>query len=213
MARIINHPLGELSGKVGAVVFKKTKYGSYLSSVPSGPPPKASALQELQQSKMKAVMHFLTPLRVILKHTFFPLAQRTPTFNVIKSYYLRNAVTPSDVGYRMAYSKCLMSYGDLRIPEEVTANWNPGQPVQVSWNPQVTQAMAQADDVLFAVVYQPEVHQFYFVEHLANREAAQAEFSLPEVWSAYPEFHLWTGYYRPEEQQASLSVYLGVLGD
>ena len=71
MARIINHPLGELSGKVGAVVFKKTKYGSYLSSVPSGPPPKASALQELQQSKMKAVMHFLTPLRVILKHTFF----------------------------------------------------------------------------------------------------------------------------------------------
>ena len=70
MARIINHPLGELSGKVGAVVFKKTKYGSYLSSVPSGPPPKASALQELQQSKMKAVMHFLTPLRVILKHTF-----------------------------------------------------------------------------------------------------------------------------------------------
>ena len=148
MARIINHPLGELSGKVGAVVFKKTKYGSYLSSVPSGPPPKASALQELQQSKMKAVMHFLTPLRVILKHTFFPLAQRTPTFNMIKSYYLRNAVTPSDVGYRMAYAKCLMSYGDLRIPEEVTANWNPGQPVQVSWNPQVTQAMAQADDVL-----------------------------------------------------------------
>lgn len=98
-------------------------------------------------------MHFLTPLRVILKHTFFPLAQRTPTFNMIKSYYLRNAVTPSDVGYRMAYEKCLMSYGDLRIPEEVTANWNPGQPVQVSWNPQVTQAMAQADDVLFAVVY------------------------------------------------------------
>ena len=170
-------------------------------------------MQELQQSKMKAVMHFLTPLRVILKHTFFPLAQRTPTFNVIKSYYLRNAVTPSDVGYRMAYAKCLMSYGDLRMPEEVSLNGDAGQLVELSWNPQVTQAMAQADDVLFAVVYQPELHQFYFVEHVAERQAGQGQFTLPEVWSAYTAFHLWTGYYRPEAQQASLSVYLGVLGD
>lgn len=211
MARIINYPLGELSGKAGSVVFKKTKYGSYVSSLPSGNFKKASALQQKQQSKMKMVMHFLTPLGRILKNTYFPLQRNSPTFNHIKSYYLRHALAPSEEGYQVVYSRCLMSYGDLRIPEQVMQQREGAYEVQLTWQPQLEQAMAQPDDQLLVVVYQPELHQFYFVEQVAERQAGQATFGLPEVWDPAAEFHAWVGYYRPEEQQASLSVYLGSL--
>lgn len=61
MARLINNPLGGISGKAGSVVFKKTKYGTYMSSLPSVNSKNASTLQQQQQSKMKMVMHFLMP--------------------------------------------------------------------------------------------------------------------------------------------------------
>ena len=211
MARMINNPLGELSGKAGSIVFKKTKYGSYVSSLPVGNFKKASTLQQKQQSKMKTVMHFLTPLRRILKNTYFPLQQKSPVFNHIKSYYLRHALAPSGEGYQLVYSRCLMSYGDLRMPEQVVQQREGAYEVELTWAARLEQAMAQPDDELFVVVYRPDVHQFYLVERLAERQAGQATFSLPEVWNPEAEFHSWVGYYRPEEQQASLSVYLGVL--
>ncbi|MDR6300677.1 DUF6266 family protein [Mesonia maritima] len=210
MARIINNPLGDLSGKAGSVVFKKTKYGTYISSLPNVNSQKSSTLQKKQQSKMKTVMHFLTPLQWILKNTYFPLQQNSPTFNHIKSYYLRHALTSNGEGYHITYSQCLLSYGDLRIPEQVELQREESQ-VHLTWQPQVEQAMAKADDQLFVVVYQPDLHQFYFVEQLAERQAGQATFAIPEVWSPTAEFHGWVGYYRPQEQQASLSVYLGEL--
>ncbi|MBW2962618.1 DUF6266 family protein [Mesonia aestuariivivens] len=210
MARIINNPLGELSGKAGSVVFKKTKYGNYVSSLPNVTK-KPSVLQQRQQSKMKMVMHFLTPLRWILKNTYFPLQQNSPSFNHIKSYYLRHALTPSGEGFQLVYSRCLMSYGDLRMPEQVVFQREGMYEVLLTWEPQQEQAMAQPDDQLFVVVYQPDLHQFCFVEQVAERQAGQATFELPEVWDAAAQFYIWVGYYRPEEQQASLSVYLGSL--
>lgn len=211
MARLIDSPLGAISGKAGSLVLKKSKYGNYISSLPSPSTKKSTKPQLLQQSKMKAVMHFLQPLQLILKETYFPLQQKTPVFNSIKSYYLRHAVSAKEEGYGIAYSKCLMSYGDIRIPEKIQLQQNESSEVSVSWEPNTDQALANTDDQLFGVVYHPPTHQFYFAADIGCREEGNGSFLLPQVWNSFTDFHLWLGYVRPTAHNASISVYVGQL--
>src|SRR5690606_9482402 len=119
--------------------------------------------------KMKMVMYFLKSLQNILSQTYFPLRQNPIAFHQIKSYYLRYALKPIGEGYAMDYTKCLLSYGELRSPEQVTAQRQGTDKIKLTWEPQLGQAFAQQDDPLFAVLYHEASHLFYFVPKIAER--------------------------------------------
>ena len=88
MARLLNNPLGSISGKAGTLVFKKTKtYGNFISSLPVPSNKKPSEPQLLQRNKMKVIMHFLGYLKHILKLLFSPNRPTSASFHFIKSYY------------------------------------------------------------------------------------------------------------------------------
>ncbi|WP_146228859.1 DUF6266 family protein [Mesonia sp. K7] len=209
MARLIKSPLGEISGKAGGLVFKKTKYGIYLSSLPNFSHKKVSQLQQLQQNKMKVVMHFLKPLQNILSKTYFPLRQNSLAFHQIKSYYLRHALKPMEKAYAIDYAKCLMSYGELRPPEQVTAQRPVTDTIVLTWEPQLGQALAQSNDPLFAVLYHEAAHLFYFIPKVAGRVDGTGTLKLHQKWANFSNLHLWVGYARTEEKRASVSVYVG----
>ncbi|WP_121667980.1 DUF6266 family protein [Mesonia aquimarina] len=211
MARLIDNPLGSLSGKAGSLVFKKGKYGNYVCSLPSPSTAKRTKPQQLQQSKMKAVMHFLKPARMILNKTYFPLQKNKPVFNSLKSYYLRHGVISNKNGYTIDYSRCLMSYGDLRIPEHLQLQRIGSLGVNVTWSANNDQALANKNDRLFAIVYQPDTHKFKLFDNLGFRKSKNGHFVLPEVWSSFTDFHLWIGYLCPKQENASISVYMGQL--
>lgn len=211
MARLLNNPLGSISGKAGTLVFKKTKHGNFISSLPVPSNKKPSEPQLLQRNKMKVIMHFLGPLKHILKLLFSPNRPTSASFHFIKSYYLLHGLHFGTQGYEINYATSLMSYGDLRPPEQAFAQWDGAQEVLLEWNPQSEQALAHAEDYLFAVVYHPPTHQFFFAPQLAVRNEGQTSFLLPSPWSSFTSYKLWIGFHQLEAQKASMSVYMGEL--
>ena|SRR5690606_9254078 len=209
MARISKSLLGELSGKVGNVVFKMGKNGPYISSIPTPSKKAPTADQQLQRNKMTVVMDFLRPLQYLIKEAYFPFQQNKSGFHAAKSYYLKEAVVLENGSYTLNYPKALLSFGDVRpldgiqlIPQPAT------QSVTVQWNDNSHQAMASPDDTLLVVCYAPESQQLYYQTRLAQRAEGQVSMALGNAWTAM-EIHLWAGFQSADALRASPSSYGG----
>ena len=208
MAQIIHNSIGTLSGKAGNLVFKKSKYGNYVSSAPRPTKKPATQLQLRQRQKMKCVMHFLNAASFILKQTYFPINQKKATYHLIKSYYLKHTISENNQQFSINLSKALMSYGMIRPPANVSISEVDNLTRHVTWTSETDQALAQADDELFVVLYQPQLHQFYFKANLALRNDEQADFKIPEVWQGTSPPLVWFGYLGQKEKTASISVFV-----
>lgn len=209
MARVVKNPFGELSGKVGTVVFKKGKNGAYIASLPDVSKHKPSMRQKMQRLKMSTVMAFLQPLQLLLKQTYFPFESQKSGFHAAKSYYLKEVVVFANDTYEIDYSKALVSFGDLRpiadlqlIPDAATHS------VTVNWTNNSGQAMAHPDDVLLLVYYAPEKNKLSYRTHVALRADGTAVLQLDSHW-AQQSLHIWAGFYRPSEGRAAMSCYGG----
>lgn len=211
MARIKKSTIGELSGKAGGLVFKTGKNGTYVSSLPTPTKNKPSAVQQLQRNKMTVVMDFLRPFQFLIKENYFPFQKNKSGFHAAKSYYLREALLLQNDQYVINYSKALLTYGDLRMVEDLqlaVAATNNGFNLQ--WKDNSAQAMAYPDDELVLVCYAAGVQARYFSSQLAQRSDESA-FCAFEPASNPTEYHIWVGFSRPDEKRASPSFYGGSL--
>lgn len=211
MARVVKNPFGELSGKVGVVVFKTGKNGAYISSLPEPSRQKPSILQELQRLKMTTVMDFLKPLQQLLKVAYFPFESNKSGFHAAKSYYLKEVVKPEDNHFVIQYSKALVSFGNLRpiadlqlIPDVASHS------IIIQWRDNSDQAMAYADDALLLVYYAPEKKQLRFKTDVAFRAAGTATLNLGALWADTP-VHIWAGFMRHDKASAAASCYGGIV--
>lgn len=209
MARIIKNTIGELSGKAGGLVFKTGKNGNYVSSLPVHTKKKPSAVQQLQRNKMTLVMEFLQPFQHVFREVYFPFQQNKSGFHAAKSHYLKEAVAFENGKYTIDYSKALLGYGDLRMIKDlqITPDINTHS-FTIQWIDNSRQAMACPDDQLMVVCFAPETQQRYFFRELANRLDEQVVCNLGN-YNTPAEFHIWAGFYQPEQKRASPSVYGG----
>ncbi|WP_121667540.1 DUF6266 family protein [Mesonia aquimarina] len=208
MARLLNNPFGNISGKAGSIVFKRNKNGIYISTLPTPSLQKPSAAQSLQQSKMTIVMRFLQALKFLFKSSYFPLDPKKSAFNHAKSYYLKEALIHTPVGYGINYAKAIVSYGTIRVPEQVHAHRPAADHLELHWLAQSGQAFASTKDQVLLVLYHEKTQEVYFQTQAGLRADAYLNFSIPKKWQTLP-FHLWMGYIQPEAKRASVSVYLG----
>jgi hypothetical protein len=200
MARLTDNLLGKISGKAGSLLFKRTKKGTVITSLPQHTK-KPSVPQQIQRNKMKVVMRFLTRLKPLF-------AENAVGFHSIKSYYLRHAVRWEGETHAIDYSKALVCLGTIRPPEEAYAERITPNKLHITWAPQCEQAMANCKDQLLVVLYHPASHRFFFATCLAKREAGHFTLLLPSMWQPL-SFHTWIGFSAKDAQQASLSVHLG----
>lgn len=209
MARVIKNPFGELSGKVGTVVFKKGKNGAYISSLPTSTRHKPSVLQERQRLKMTTVMDFLKPLQQLFKEAYFPFEANKSGFHAAKSYYLREVVLPVGDTFEIDYPKALVSFGDLRpaVDVQLISDTNQHQ-LRLQWTDNSAQAMAYADDCLIVVIYTPQSNKMMYRTDLALRANGEATIDF-NVLQESTNVHVWIGFYRPNKQRASMSTYAG----
>ncbi|WP_121666558.1 DUF6266 family protein [Mesonia aquimarina] len=208
MARLLNNPFGNISGKAASIVFKRNKNGTYISTLPTPTLKPPSTAQSLQQSKMTIVMRFLQALKFLFKSSYFPLHPKKSAFNHAKSYYLKEALTHTPDGYEINYAKAIVSYGTIRVPEQVHAQRPAADHLELQWLAQTRQAFASAKDQVLLVLYQEKTQEVYFQTQAGFREDAYINFSIPKKWQVFT-FHLWMAYIQPEAKQASVSVYLG----
>lgn len=210
MARIVKNPFGVLSGKVGELVFKKGKYGPYVSSRPSKGKCKPSKAQLQQQQKMVPIVQFLKPLKDLIKECYVPFKIKQAGFNAAKSYFLKHAVELEDDHFVINYTKALVSFGDLRPIANLQMTPDAANhSINLQWTNNSQQAMAYDDDQLLVVYYAPDINVMGYELQVATRADEQATVVLGDVWAQTP-VQVWTGFHRPEDQQASMSTYGGV---
>lgn len=208
MARITKSPIGELSGKAGGLVFKTGKNGNYVSSLPVHRNNKPSPVQQLQRDKMTTVMEFMRPFQWAFRDFYFPFQKNKSGFHAAKSYYLKEALLFENEQYVINFSKALLTYGDLRIIENLQLTPDAEHhTLQLQWTNNSTQALAYPEDALLVLFYAPESNQHFYFSKLARRADETAVCTLNNQQAT--EYHVWVGFYQPEQQRASPSVYGG----
>jgi len=208
MARVKSKII-ELSGKVGGLVFSSTIYGPLVREAPYTPRKKRkpTILQKFQQEKMQVVMGFLQPLQHLLRDTMFPPGSHLPPFHWAKSYYMNEAVYFENETYHILFSKALMSVGDLRPPELISAHVDDTHRVELQWQDNSEQALAYPDDGLLVILCAPQAKALLYQTDVAKRSEQGVTITLNEHWEGV-ETHLWAGFSQPGKR-ASASVYVG----
>lgn len=208
MARVRSQVV-KLSGMVGGLVFYKSIYGELVRTKPVsvGKKRKSSVLQKLQQDKLPVVMTFLSPLKSLLKENMFPPGWVLPAFHWAKSYYLNEAVYYENERYHINFPKALMSLGDLRPPDLISAHVDDTYLIELQWQDNSDQALAYADDGLLVVLCAPEDKAILYRTDVAKRSDQAVTITLNKSWEGV-ETHIWAGFSQPGKR-ASASVYLG----
>jgi hypothetical protein len=210
MGRIYGGPTGEVSGKVGPVVFVKSKHGNFVRSGYTYNS-KQSEAQRYQRTKMKATMAFLAPLKEVLRAAFIPDKPKRAAFQAANSYHLKEAMRFTEQGYVVDYPIALLSSGNLPVPENATQTLQPDNELLLQWADNSNRPLAKPTDHLMAVAFALESNNFIYQLHLANRQDTTALIPLPEDWTGQT-VHVWVGFTQETPKRASSTVYLGVVG-
>lgn len=154
-------------------------------------------------------MEFMRPFQRVFKDYYFPFQQNKSGFHAAKSHYSKEALIFENGAYSINYSKALLSYGDLRMVEDLQLTPDAdNHSINIQWTDNSNQAMAYPDDELLVVCYSPQTQDRYFLKNLAQRAAGEAVCHLGN-FNSPAEFHVWVGFDQPEKLRASPSVYGG----
>lgn len=208
MARIVKSPIGELSGKAGGLVFKTGKNGNYVSSLPVHTNKKPSPVQQLQRDKMTVVMEFMRPFQWAFREYYFPFQQNKSGFHAAKSYHLKEALKFEDGIYSIHYPKTQLTYGDLRIIENLEVEADAvNKSLKFKWKDNSDQSMAYPEDALLLLFYSEKSKSRFFYLQEARRSDGVLEYNVKS--SNGDAYHVWASFYQADMQRASPSVYAG----
>lgn len=160
--------MGSFSGKVGPLVGASWRGIPVVRSAPkkSNKPPTSSQL--LCRERFRVVEAFLNPMSEFLKTNFsIPVEGKTPR-NVASTWNNPYAIDETGDKIGINYSKVLLSQGILREMEQPQLLIAPLGSVKLNWKDNSHQAMAWADDILFAVLYAPDVKEYLYLADLFN---------------------------------------------
>jgi|SRR5690554_6653164 len=201
--------MGSFSGKVGPLVGASWRGIPVVRSAPkkSNKPPTSSQL--LCRERFRVVEAFLNPMSEFLKTNFsIPVEGKTPR-NVASTWNNPYAIDETGDKIGINYSKVLLSQGILREMEQPQLLIAPLGSVKLNWKDNSHQAMAWADDILFAVLYAPDVKEYLYFSEAGLRSDTTALLQLPEtLWEQ--ELHCWAGFKNDDLGAISNSVYAGV---
>lgn len=208
MAKVTSK-LIQLSGMIGGMVFYESIYGNIVREAPykKSKKRKPSPLQKFQQGKMQVVMGFIRPLKRLLRENMFPSGTHLPPFHWAKSYYLNEALYMEDQAYHIHFSKALVSVGDLRPPELISAHIEDTYLVELQWQDNSNQGLAYPDDGLLVVLCAPTAKALLYQTNVAKRRDQGVTITLNKKWEGV-ETHMWAGFSQPGKR-ASNSIYMG----
>ncbi len=210
MATYNDGPLGPFSGKLGPIVGTTWRGKNVLRSLPEKSQKPPSLAQELQRSKLKVSMGFLTPIRPLLKMTFRKNLKDKTGFDAAKSYFMRETLQSTETGWEMRYPKVLISTGDLRGLAHPAISVETGEILHLQWTDDSGQAMANATDKLLVVMYLPTLNQFEIFKDMAIRQDGSANITYPSYYISL-EAHCWASFGSVNGSKYAVSTYLGAV--
>lgn len=211
-AMAINHEgiLGPFSGKVGPVVGTTWRGKPIVRSAPAKSSKPPSPLQLRNQERFLVVEGFLNPMSEFLSSSFsIPFVGKAPR-NLASSFNNPAAVDDTGPAVTMVYSKALLSQGIVCAMEAPTASLDAPDVLRMDWADNSNQAMAEPDDVLFAVVHVPALKAYEYYNEAATRTDGTALLQLPQGFAGQ-EMHCWAGFRTTDGKAFSNSRYVGVV--
>jgi len=210
MAKSKDGPFGKLSGKVGNLVFATWKGIPYIRSRPSGNPSNTKA-QQTQRSKFGMVVKFVGHILPVIKAGFKWQSEELPARNAAISYLMKNAVRGDKPDIWIDYSSVLVARGNLPKPKDATAERVADKSLKIRWSFDTQSAVKRASDKVLALAYIPELKQgIWSIDGTASRDDEHIILELPDA-AVQREAHVYLAFADPEGNDASDSVYLGMV--
>jgi len=120
MARIEGKKAENIKGLVGQVVFTEWKGIPIVKSKPKTQKKPRTEKQLFQQEKMRVVMQFIKPFKVLIDNYFGEPEGVKTRNNMATSYYLQQGLLIENQNISIDTNKVILTKGGLRGIEEAT---------------------------------------------------------------------------------------------
>jgi Family of unknown function (DUF6266) len=211
MGKLLQGVNGPFSGKVGTVVGYVWGDLPVIRGLPKKRTKPFTEKELNQQARFTIMNQFLVPLKDLLNTTFAHLAYRMKGFNKAFSYNVKTAIRGFRPDLSIDYPIVLLSRGDLTKAESPAVISNEPDILQFTWTDNSGKGKASATDKIFVAVYNPDYGHWIAKLDLATRSAGGCDLSLQNGGFDGKSVHVYLGFVAAEGNDASDSVYLGML--
>lgn len=197
---------GPFHGKLGKAVGCTWKGIPYLRALPCRRTGKPGERENLNRKKWALSQKWLQPVTDFVREGFKGYTPTVEGFIAAKSYLLKNAFegTAPDVYINPALVR--VSYGELILPEHITADTVSDQEVQFTWDTSALTANNRRDQVMM-LAYNIESNRAQM--QLAG-EFRKTGSDVLKLYSSKPgTWHLYAAFLANDRSSRSHSVYLG----
>jgi hypothetical protein len=203
---------GKFKGKVGTVIGSSWKGIPYMKSLHSKRTIPAHKDEQLNRNKFGMAHRWLQPVIDFVRAGYKGYTPTVEGFLAAKSYLLKNAFEGegTDMVINPAFMK--VSYGDLPLPENITATKTAPNELQVSWDAVKKDYNPNAFDQVMILAYD--------IENGEAEDKITGQFRYVGVDTLYispaiPErtYHIYAAFVAADRSRQSTSVYLGTISN
>lgn len=208
MATIKKGILGGFSGKVGTVIGGTWKGVDYMRSLPKPSSKAATASQTGQRLKFALVMGFLKPINALITKGFQSVTGTRTPINAAVSYHIKNAIEGIAPDFTIDTSKVLFSQGDIAGAWAPLIESTLPASINFNWQDNTGTGLAEADDEVVLLVYNPVKSEYVSLEKAAQRSEGEVNLILPSTFSG-DEVDCWISFATKDGKRMATSVYIG----
>jgi hypothetical protein len=201
--------IGGFAGKVGPVIGSSWKGIPYLKARPEKVANPRTAGQLDHRARLTTTVHFLSPMKELLRAGFCEMAIRMTEFNAAMSYNYHHALKGIYPALDIDYPKVLISQGTLCGALHPQVRAGAGQLV-FSWQNNADNMQVMDTDRVMLLAYHPGLHKAVFLTGGNTRDIGSQSIDLPSVFQGQ-ELHCYIAFQNTERTAASSSQYLGIL--
>jgi len=210
MATYYNGINGPFKGKVGTVIGSSRKGKPYMKSLHSKRTIPAHKNELLNRNKFAMAHKWLQPVIDFVRAGYKGYTPTVEGFLAAKSYLLKNAFEGE--GADMVINPALMkvSYGDLSLPENITAVKTAPNELQITWDG-AKKNQPDAFDQMMILAYDIENSKARY--NITGQFRYVGTDSLSISTKPGSTYHIYAAFIAADRSRQSMSVYLGTISN
>ena len=173
---------GDFSGRVGNIVGSSWKGRSVMKIRPAKVNNPRTPAQQRNRGKFALMGRFLSTQIRLVRIGWNAVAQNTSAFNEAMRYNLAEAIGGEHPDQFIDFSKVKLSRGQLPVPANLQVSAASAQSLNLSWENNSNQSLANGSDLLMAGLYDQESGEGYTLTGNFTREQEAALITLPDNW-------------------------------
>lgn len=197
---------GPFKGKAGSVIGSSWKKINYIKGLPNKRKSAPTDKQARQQLRFNLLRDFLNPLSKVLKVSLLPLMTKSTGVNAAFRLNFDHVFMEEGEDISLDYSAMQLSHGSLCTAGAEKA-WVENDSVVVTWHTKTYGMGGDMDDIVYALVYCPEINQFFGGEVGKTRQDGKTIVDRIDVRYT-SQLHTWIFFVDKLRKRASPTVYI-----